>query len=126
MDFARISKYALQLLVQGRGFDRITEHFRKGNAVRCVPASLCVYAYINDYCYSKKNKEYELHQMKLLPTSRSPYVTFQQRKVSSDDYLVGSYCVFLQASRAKNLSQKLFVDYGKTFFATSVEFYYLQ
>lgn len=93
------SKYALQVGVQGRRFDRITERLRNGKAVCCIPAPFCVCACTRGYRYARMDKEYELHQDKLLPTARSLNVTFQQKTTSSDNHLANPYRVFLQPSR---------------------------
>lgn len=46
---ARFSTYAMQWKMQWRRFDRIAERLRNGNAVRCIPASVCVGPCTNDY-----------------------------------------------------------------------------
>lgn len=61
MVLTRFSQFALQLRVQCKRFDWITEQLENDEVVCCVPPFFCVCAYINDYRYAKDEKEYELH-----------------------------------------------------------------
>lgn len=83
VNIVRASKCALLLKGQRRCFDRITERLEKGEAVYYDTASFFSCAYSSSYVCSKENREYELHQQRVLPSASSPNVTFQQETVSS-------------------------------------------
>lgn len=95
VDLARLPKYALQLRIQSRRFEKTTELLPDREAVCYYPHSFCLCVLTNELRYAKKYKGHELPQKKLLRSARSPSMTFQQKTTTSEDYLVDLYCMFL-------------------------------
>lgn len=81
VDLARFRRRALQLRVQKKRLNRTAKLLGTGKTVCCISALLYVCAYIENYCYSREDKEYELHREKPLSHACLPNVTFEQMKI---------------------------------------------
>lgn len=123
VNVARFTKYGLQLKEQERRFDRIAERLGNGKSLCCVPAFFCLCARNNDYRDPKENSESALHKKTLA------YLSLSRCDVSAEDDFfrwlpTGSLsCLF--ANEQNNLSihlVELYIDYGKVYFTTFVQF----
>lgn len=81
VNLARFSKFAVQVKVQGRQFELVTEQLGNEKAMCAVSASLCASAFINDFYYANEDDKYSQSEKSLLADSR-----FQIQNSCRTDY----------------------------------------
>lgn len=122
VNMARIFKQALTRRVLGRRFEQIRERLENVEVVRCVPASFYVFACSKDCRHCKEDREYDMHDNRLLPKARSPTVKAQQRTIFPEDHLVDTDRPFLHASTRIHPYEKCYADHEKSDSGTSEQF----
>lgn len=90
-----------------------------------VLAAFCACAFINDFRYAREDQEYEPHGKGLVVNPRRPNVHFQQKKICSEEHLVDPTRVALEETQTNSVLEKLYPNYRKTEFASSIQLNYV-
>lgn len=89
-DVAQFLKYGLQVQVQGRRFERVTERLENKKAVCRVLALFGACVFIHDFRYAKKARKMISAREACWQPLAFPIVEFPQTEFCTENYLVYS------------------------------------
>lgn len=125
VDVALISKDALQIRVQGRRFERITERPGKKKSICVVPDPFCTCTLINDFWYVEEDEKCIQYEKGLLEPSLA-VVEVQPNNICTESHLDDASRVVPVATRIAGVLEELHANYPETESASSVPPVYIE